>query len=212
MRFKSVIVGLALACVSMVGGCDRGSPSPARESGSSTTTPASADASGRCPHEIKADKCPFCTPSLIESEGLCGEHGVAEALCVQCKPYLRAAFRAKGDWCAEHNMPESQCVQCNPALADNIRPGEHGTALPASAVTCEHGLATAKCPFCTPSLVESMGTCEEHQVAEALCVKCHPDLEAAFKAANDWCVEHATPESQCVLCNPELNTTPPGNG
>jgi hypothetical protein len=82
----------------------------------------SVDSTG-CPHEIKKDKCPFCTPSLIESDGFCGEHGVAEALCYQCRPYLKAAFRAKGDWCAKHNAPDSQCVVCHPELAAKAKPG-----------------------------------------------------------------------------------------
>ena len=86
----------------------------------------SASAAG-CPHEIKEESCPFCNPELVESEGFCGEHGVAEALCAECRPYMKAAFRAKGDWCDEHKAPESQCMACNPELAENLRPGEHGT-------------------------------------------------------------------------------------
>lgn len=82
----------------------------------SNDTLANADSSGRCPHQIKADRCPFCNPQLVESDGFCGEHGVAEALCYQCRPYLKAAFRAKGDWCTEHNAPESQCVLCHAEL------------------------------------------------------------------------------------------------
>ncbi len=89
--------------------------------------PAAADASARCPHEIKQDKCPFCNPQMVESDGFCGEHGVAEALCYQCRPYLKAAFRAKGDWCEEHKAPESQCMICNPELKEKLQPGEHGT-------------------------------------------------------------------------------------
>lgn len=85
----------------------------------------SEDASG-CPHEIKKEMCPFCTPSLIESDGFCGEHGVAEALCYQCRPYLKAAFKAKGDWCTKHNAPDSQCFACHPELAKKVKPGEHG--------------------------------------------------------------------------------------
>jgi cobalt-zinc-cadmium efflux system membrane fusion protein len=53
---------------------------------------------------------------LIQSEGFCGGHNVAEALCVKCRPFLKTAFVAKGDWCAEHNTPESQCEICNPDL------------------------------------------------------------------------------------------------
>ncbi len=84
-----------------------------------------AGAEGRCPHEIKQDKCPFCTPALVQSEGYCGEHGVAEALCYMCRPYLKAAFRAKGDWCQAHGAPDSQCVECHPELLEKRGTG-HG--------------------------------------------------------------------------------------
>lgn len=198
---------------SCIAGCGGG-----KDSGANAPE-AKADATGRCPHDIKQEKCPFCNPGLIESDGFCGEHGVAEALCSQCRPYLKAAFRAKGDWCAEHGVPESQCVICNPELKANIRPGEHGGVAGSSAgasdtasatENCEHGIAKAKCPFCTPSLIESEGFCGGHNVAEALCVKCRPFLETAFKAKGDWCAEHNTPESQCLICHPELKAKTSG--
>lgn len=98
-------------------GCSRSSNGTQAEK---STTDA---ADGRCPHDIKKDKCPFCTPALIESEGFCGEHGVAEALCVLCRPYLKAAFRKKGDWCEKHATPDSQCSTCHPELKERIQPG-----------------------------------------------------------------------------------------
>ncbi|GEM_PF-1883040 len=168
-------------------------------------------ADGRCPHEIKQEKCPFCNPAMVAAEGFCGEHGVAEALCAKCRPYLNAAFRANDDWCAEHGTPESQCIDCNPDLAAKVKPGEHGGAAPtgaslgSDAADCEHGIAEAKCPFCTPGLIESAGYCKEHEIAEALCVQCRPFLKAAFIAKGDWCAEHETPESQCLECNPDLD-------
>jgi hypothetical protein len=55
---------------------------------------------------------------------------MAEALCYMCRPYLNAAFRAKGDWCEEHNAPDSQCTACHPELLENRRPGEHGVQNP----------------------------------------------------------------------------------
>jgi len=70
-----------------------------------------------CPHTIDATKCPFCDPSRIDRLGMCKEHGVPEALCVKCKPYLRPAFIAVLDWCTEHDAPESQCSICNPESA-----------------------------------------------------------------------------------------------
>lgn len=100
-------------------GCD----SEVDSAGEATEATASADG---CPHEIKQEVCPFCNPELVSTEGFCGEHGVAEALCAQCRPYMKAAFRAKGDWCEAHKTPESQCMECNPELKDNVRPGEHG--------------------------------------------------------------------------------------
>lgn len=207
MRFHTLPSILFIICItSALAACSGGT-----DSGGNSAV--KADASGRCPHDIKQDKCPFCTPALIQSEGFCGEHGVAEALCAQCRPYLKAAFRAKGDWCGEHGVPESQCIICNPQLKANVRDGQHGAthpgdALPTTALAenCEHQIPKAKCPFCTPSLIESEGFCTGHNIAEALCVKCSPFLEAAFKAKGDWCNEHNTPESQCVICHPELNT------
>ncbi len=211
MNPRSLIVVVATATLLIVSACEK---KPAGDSGAAAA-PASAraDASARCPHEIKQEKCPFCNPGLVEAEGMCGEHGVPEALCAACRPYLKAAFRAKGDWCQEHNTPESQCAECNPELKEKMRPGQHGVApagaaAPAPADACLHTIAAAKCPFCTPSLIESQGACAEHGVAEALCVTCRPYLEAAFKAKGDWCTEHATPESQCVECNPELRPKP----
>lgn len=217
MSIRAFLAFTIAASLALLPACDK---KPADGKGT-TTTPAStkADPSGRCPHEIKQDKCPFCNPGLVESEGFCGEHGVAEAICAQCRPYLKAAFRSKADWCNDHNLPKSQCATCNPELKDKVRPGQHGGAAPAAtpvasktgdAANCEHGIAKAKCPFCTPAIVQSNGFCKEHNVAEALCVQCRPYLETAFKAKGDWCKEHSTPESQCVLCNPELK--PKGQG
>lgn len=214
---KLMTIGVMFAAVLAAAACEK-KPGATGAKTTPTSQPApKPDASGRCPHEIKADKCPFCTPALVQADGFCGEHGVAEALCVQCRPYLKAAFRAKGDWCAEHNTPESQCVTCNPALKANVKPGEHGgpapaAAAPAGPAACEHTIAPEKCPFCTPALIDTDGFCDGHGVAEALCVKCRPFLEAAFKAKGDWCAEHATPESQCALCNPELKDKPKGQG
>lgn len=123
MKYLSRSV-LAACCIALVtsAGCEKSSSEkPAGNASASVGT-------DRCPHEIKADKCPFCTPKLIEADGFCAEHGVAEALCYQCRPYLKAAFRAKGDWCAQHNAPDSQCIVCHPELKEKMQPGAgHGT-------------------------------------------------------------------------------------
>ncbi len=70
-----------------------------------------------CPHTLKAEDCPFCTPALVEEMGMCGGHGVPEAFCTRCNAYLIPAFKAKFDWCGEHSVPESQCVICDPSRA-----------------------------------------------------------------------------------------------
>ncbi len=186
----------------LIGACRRDNES----SGSKATSSKGGDAD-RCPHEIRKDKCPFCTPDLVASQGFCGEHGVAEALCYQCRPFLKTTFRAKQDWCKTHDAPDSQCVSCHPELKDRAKPGSgHGQAhpTPPGSSGCTHGIEPAKCPFCKPEIIESDGFCAGHDIAEALCVKCRPFLETAFKAAGDWCGEHAVPESQCADCNPDL--------
>jgi hypothetical protein len=115
-----ILVSLLIGFSAAAAGCGGGN-----SNGAANTKAASADA--RCPHDIRTDKCPFCTPSLIESDGFCGEHGVAEALCYLCRPYLKTAFRAKGDWCDEHQAPDSQCVACHPELKEKMVPGSgHG--------------------------------------------------------------------------------------
>jgi len=195
---KSMCLGAGLMCLLVIGGCGQSGSEP-----DGATTKVSAD--GRCPHEIKLESCPFCNPEMVEAEGYCGSHGFPEALCAQCRPFLKVAFRAQDDWCEEHKLPESQCVQCDPDLAGEILAGQHGVAIPGAegdASSCEHGIDGARCPFCTPSLIESDGFCDGHGVAEALCVACRPFLQVAFVAAGDWCAEHSTPESQCEICNP----------
>lgn len=87
------------------------------------TSVASSQHVATCPHGIDTGKCPFCNPDRIERLGMCREHGVAEALCVVCKPYLKTAFVAAGDWCKEHDTPESQCLTCNPAGAKTASAG-----------------------------------------------------------------------------------------
>ncbi len=78
---------------------------------------AAAEQPATCPHKIETSNCPFCDPDRIERLGGCKEHGVPEALCVKCRPYLKTAFIAKGDWCKDHDTPESQCALCNPDIA-----------------------------------------------------------------------------------------------
>ncbi len=188
-------------------GCDKEQSGPT----------AGAGDTGGCPHGIKASMCPFCTPALVDSEGFCGEHGVAEALCYQCRPYLKAAFRAKGDWCSKHNAPDSQCVACHAELAAMAKPGSgHGhpaaAAVPGDAAHCPHKVERAKCPFCNPGLIDSEGFCKEHDIAEALCHRCRPYLKIAFQEAGDWCKRHDVPESQCSLCHTDLKKGKPASG
>jgi cobalt-zinc-cadmium efflux system membrane fusion protein len=75
-----------------------------------------------------------------------------------------------------------------------------GEASSTAAVCAEHSIPD--CPFCSPTVFEAMGFCAEHGVPEAVCTKCRDDLEAVFRAENDWCAGHGLPESQCEACNP----------
>lgn len=47
-----------------------------------------------------------------------------------------------------------------------------------------------------------------HRVPADACTRCHPELEARFKAAGDWCGPHGLPESQCFACHPDLSFEP----
>ncbi len=47
-----------------------------------------------------------------------------------------------------------------------------------------------------------------HRVPAEACTRCHPELEARFKAAGDWCGPHGVPESQCFACHPDLSFEP----
>lgn len=60
----------------------------------------------------------------------------------------------------------------------------------------------SNCPICSPAVIETLGFCAEHGVPEAICTTCRKDLEAVYRAENDWCGGHGLPESQCEACNP----------
>ena len=80
-------------------------------------------------------------------------------------------------------------------------PGRTPAGTAATSPACEdHGIS--RCPFCDSSLMESMGFCHGHGVPEAICTRCRGDLEATYRADNDWCEGHGLPESQCEACNP----------
>ncbi len=48
----------------------------------------------------------------------------------------------------------------------------------------------------------------EHDVPGDVCTRCNPELEADFRAVNDWCGPHGIPESQCHRCHPNLTFEP----
>ncbi len=67
--------------------------------------------------------------------------------------------------------------------------------------SADHGTITGM------SAVHNAELCE-HEVPAEVCTRCHPELEAGFRAANDWCGPHSIPESQCHRCHPDLNFDP----
>lgn len=129
---KMITLTLALACLAPVTRAQ-----PATDSASEKAIPLAT-----CEHEIDRVRCPFCTPSLVGSLGPCVEHGVAEALCVTCRPDLKAAFVAERDWCAEHGTPESQCVVCNPGLASTGVGADAPRAQQVPSVSCSTAQTT----------------------------------------------------------------------
>lgn len=77
-------------------------------------------ASGPCAeHEV--ERCPFCSPEVMEAMGFCNGHGVPEAVCTKCRDDLEEAFRSEGDWCDEHGLPESHCETCNPGTLEKYQ-------------------------------------------------------------------------------------------
>ncbi len=102
---RDVCFGLTFVCAVLLG-----------RPGALAQSPAAGvpQAAAVCPHTIDPAKCPFCDPTRVERLGMCREHGVPEALCVRCKPYLKDAFVAALDWCEEHATPGSQCEVCSP--------------------------------------------------------------------------------------------------
>lgn len=179
--------------------------------------------------------------STPAAQGMCGEHGVPEALCTKCNPGLAQVFKAKGDWCEEHGFPESYCPVCDPNVTfPNVGPapvaqdwcGGHG--LPESKCTkcnpslvskykaagdwCEeHGYPESACPVCNPQSPPAGSVtadwCVEHRIAESKCTKCNTELVAQYKKSGDWCAEHGFPESVCPVCNPQpIPDGAPGSG
>ncbi|MCP3920116.1 MAG: efflux RND transporter periplasmic adaptor subunit [bacterium] len=90
---------------------------------------ASTHADGPC-SEHSVTKCPFCSPSVLESMGFCGGHGVPEAVCTKCRDDLEQAFRDEGDWCDGHGLPESQCEACNPGALEKFEKYKSSRAEP----------------------------------------------------------------------------------
>lgn len=133
MKYLRLVSGLAILCFPVAG---LTTWAPAAE-------PQSAKSSRGdeiCRHGIKMSRCPFCTPSLKESDGTCQEHGVPEALCVLCRPFLKAVFQSEGDWCKEHDVPESQCAICNSgAINHPVDSGQPKSQAPGQTIPLRQG-------------------------------------------------------------------------
>lgn len=158
------------------------SPEVVRGQAQSAPPPASI---ARCPHGIDASKCPFCDPTRIERLGTCKEHAVPEAVCVKCRPFLKTAFIAAGDWCNEHDTPETQCAICNPELskAAETRAQSAGVELrwqhePSMSCTTSSTTVT----LASPAVVRAVGF-EYVQVQQAPLVRTvERNAELAFNA------------------------------
>ena len=120
--FRMAGAAVLVLAIALLAGCEQAS-----ESESFAGSPAldqagpaqAAAAAAVCEHGMADARCPFCHPGLIEQMGMCGGHGIPEAICFPCWPELEVAFRAVGDWCGGHDRPESQCYICNPQLDPN---------------------------------------------------------------------------------------------
>jgi len=114
------------------------------------------------------------------------EHGFENGKCYRCDPKLEAKFKAADDWCGGHKVPESQCGDCNEDVAAAIKvrleflKGQAANSNTPTTKWCEHGFEKGNC------------------------FRCDPQLEAKFKAAEDWCGGHKVPESQCSDCNEDV--------
>ncbi len=104
---KNILIACSLAILGAAGAYVY-----VRSNQSTPPSGASTDPEFCVEHQIAEAQCPWCDPSLIESMGQCGAHGVPEALCSRCNETLIAGFKAENDWCGGHGVPESQCVLC----------------------------------------------------------------------------------------------------
>ncbi len=129
---RAVMFVLALVLVTLGNSCQR-------TGSSSQAEPRSADGKAT-PAETASD-----------TEGICAEHDVLEAVCTKCNPKLIPVFKAKGDWCAEHEFPESFCPVCHPerggkpstdVATDDAPPNGMRVKLQSSEVVVEAGIRT----------------------------------------------------------------------
>lgn len=107
MRIAKMCRTLALVVLAvpfLMGGCDCGSKSPARDTSAAKVQPPVAE----------EPKAPLV--KKVEMVDWCKEHGVPESACTRCNTELIDGFKKKGDWCAKHELPESQCIECHPDL------------------------------------------------------------------------------------------------
>ena len=118
-RLRRIAIALTACATLGLTACDR-APADA---------PAGSVRAAGC-EQHGVESCPFCDPSLLESMGFCGGHGVPEAVCTRCRDDLEQAFRDEGDWCGGHGLPESQCEACNPGVLEAFEPYRSSRAEP----------------------------------------------------------------------------------
>lgn len=134
---------------------------------------------GQCQHGLSEASCPFCHSDLVEQAGLCGEHGVPEALCTRCKPVLIAAFKSQEDWCNEHQLPESQDELCHPGVLAKYESKPDASSTSASPMSLEpaapdEGPRIQRSPSVTCTKDRNVIRLESAEIARSIGLKAEP--------------------------------------
>jgi cobalt-zinc-cadmium efflux system membrane fusion protein len=170
IRLTTAMAVLVLA----LGGCGKGTQSPATAEQPAPQTAAATPADWCAGCGVPESMCTVCNPQLVakfkESGDWCESHGFPESVCPTCNPQAPpSAGAVVADWCIEHGLPESKCTKCNTKLVADYK---------ASGDWCnEHGYPESVCPSCSP---QQPPPGVEQAAIEARVVRFRsPEIEAA---------------------------------